>query len=1180
VDLDIKVRVMQQTFIDNQQKHSDLNNVERAVGVSTIPEIDILFHDASKKFPYSVTLLLSWSVHAFSLKSNRFLAMAKLRKVFQFGPNQVQIIAAETRLRYVADASITGEKEDDIVGYMEQQKIESELTTKMIQNIASQMLFWKIFMTDPQALLQCMKDLSSTFDDSLKSSTEMISKLLNMNPASPYYRRLYGQFLLNIVGDEEGSSAQFGKALELEAEGTAARNEDIADINNGVIIMSGEEENRGCILQVNNKAARLLGHSPAELVGKSVSVLMPDGYGVMHNTHLANYVETRISRIMNTKRYMMFKHGKGHILEAELMVREFANFGNLPSIAYLGVIYPTERERIFCMVEVSSLLVTDVSLPFMKMFDVDMEAILTKKILMEKYIPQFSAMALVCIEALQANQVHTLSVTKHTATHRSPFLLTIRYAPYSQDNYFYVEVEAGKIGRKMVNVDHQFADHKKGIEDLNSTLKKKVKENKRLYGSTEASMASINSTGSGSFRRLQKGDHRSSRESRDSSRVLSNSRRGSTFSDKSALKQSHGSMNHFASLASNNAFTVPGPGQNVIEPTERPSEESLISNQSFTTLVIRKAIEVQRKQADPYYRAKLISISTTVAVICLLAIFVQLLWRSIVFDTVERDLHLLENMESLPWVVKSGEYNFQVIKLINNGVLPNEPHSQLVKRDLAFSISLVDKFKQEMSSYSIKLNGNTLDLLLSQNVSLTTTNGQIQSMNVLDSLYLYSTFSTILLQADWKEIMAKQPEVFEFYVTNSGSKLVETIFQATNSFQLNQANLNIVLNIVSIIILAVSLTINAFLFAGLLLPTIRRSELQKISISNVFAGIPKDKLRQALADASEKFRRLISQEEAYTDAVEKANRTSMKKMMEQNNLEKNYAASYETAEFNILKLFSNFNTFRISLIIVLVAGYYLFVYLQFNAMREMYLDDLSARLNNAGVRQKIVKELTMEFLDWDGDSQFFVANSNNIKALEDELWNIEFAVVYGDQTLNVKNDLTVLMSAEQDLYTGLCPFIHDVNQTECSQYRNKLLGNGVHELVLNFISFSEFIRTNAPPVSDTHVGVPYENVLAIKEMADVYLQQALFHSSIGLINNYRQMFDSFSFQFTVVTTLFILSSICSLILYYRPLIQHLEHDLKRTRAMILIIPPSVLENSSSVRKEVKVMAEVLANSRK
>jgi two-component system, LuxR family, sensor kinase FixL len=79
----------------------------------------------------------------------------------------------------------------------------------------------------------------------------------------------------------------------------------------------------GQIQSVNPACERLLGYSPAELVGRNVSIIMPDPHRSAHDGYLSAYLKTGNAKIIGIGREVQPQRKDGSLFPAELAVTEW-----------------------------------------------------------------------------------------------------------------------------------------------------------------------------------------------------------------------------------------------------------------------------------------------------------------------------------------------------------------------------------------------------------------------------------------------------------------------------------------------------------------------------------------------------------------------------------------------------------------------------------------------------------------------------------------------------------------------------------------------------------------------------------------------------------------------------------------------------------------------------------------
>ena len=103
-----------------------------------------------------------------------------------------------------------------------------------------------------------------------------------------------------------------------------------------VIHISGNKENPGRILKVNQGLFKVFGYTKTEVIGHSLNVIMPKVFAVRHNEFLEKYFETGYSMVLNKERIFYGMHKDGSCFCLKTVVKQLPSLNE--EIQYVGML--------------------------------------------------------------------------------------------------------------------------------------------------------------------------------------------------------------------------------------------------------------------------------------------------------------------------------------------------------------------------------------------------------------------------------------------------------------------------------------------------------------------------------------------------------------------------------------------------------------------------------------------------------------------------------------------------------------------------------------------------------------------------------------------------------------------------------------------------------------------------
>jgi PAS domain-containing protein len=188
----------------------------------------------------------------------------------------------------------------------------SDAKKQVYNALLSQVAFWAELAEVKPDVTLCHR-LSSEMNASIYTAERAFQNLMELNSQSLIVLRLYADFTLYVVNNQERASVLIADAERIEDQqtkehhretGAAIRimqqsNLDILADNTAVVTIGASYNNLGMILSASPYTAKLFGYSRWQLERRNVSVLMPAPIAEAHDKFLQHYLESGEGRMVD-----------------------------------------------------------------------------------------------------------------------------------------------------------------------------------------------------------------------------------------------------------------------------------------------------------------------------------------------------------------------------------------------------------------------------------------------------------------------------------------------------------------------------------------------------------------------------------------------------------------------------------------------------------------------------------------------------------------------------------------------------------------------------------------------------------------------------------------------------------------------------------------------------------------
>ena len=193
--------------------------------------------------------------------------------------------------------------------------------------VESHLDFWReLLENNPE--IQKLQTLGSYITKSLEEAERQYEQLCVINSNHVRMLKIYGNFLKDVVNDENEGQRILDRAEQVDKSSVANRqfmdDEKLKygdNANPCIVTCSANFTTMGTILNANNEIYSLLGFSKTEMLGQNINHLMPKALADEHDSIMKNYFETAKNKAIGIERVVFPVTKQGYLIPCTLMIK-------------------------------------------------------------------------------------------------------------------------------------------------------------------------------------------------------------------------------------------------------------------------------------------------------------------------------------------------------------------------------------------------------------------------------------------------------------------------------------------------------------------------------------------------------------------------------------------------------------------------------------------------------------------------------------------------------------------------------------------------------------------------------------------------------------------------------------------------------------------------------------------
>ncbi|KAI9091755.1 hypothetical protein DFS34DRAFT_321463 [Phlyctochytrium arcticum] len=300
-----------------------------------LDEITEIYNLALRANPHSSLLHLFAGQFYLLRLGNRAQCMASLAKAENLEPKIDEMCMIFRRQRLLNER-FSGGDVIDFIAY-EQNMLLAKKYARRAE--AAVVQFWAELL-HRQPSFRRLHHHGAALTTAISNAQQHYTQILKLSPNSPYAYRLYAGFLINVLNDNKQGEQLIEMADELEGDARKGGSQQFNEFNedepenninvgawadNALVTISGELDNLGHVLNVNQVWLKLFGYKKHEILHQNIDKIVPSPFGEMHDLLLKRYLDTGRAKVIDRPRQVLGVTGHGTLISVTLCVKQITS---------------------------------------------------------------------------------------------------------------------------------------------------------------------------------------------------------------------------------------------------------------------------------------------------------------------------------------------------------------------------------------------------------------------------------------------------------------------------------------------------------------------------------------------------------------------------------------------------------------------------------------------------------------------------------------------------------------------------------------------------------------------------------------------------------------------------------------------------------------------------------------